>query len=607
MRVTQATASHDQLVGDTQRLPRQSASQVTYGVGAAARRPLHLVTSAGVQSIAALPGNHLVTPPSDDELYWYMGPQRRWVQLCMTTAFALAAMSLARFSLTTPWLWPLLIVLSVNIVGSAFSLLSGLNRKRITLRSHLKRVASWPYRASSIPSIDVFLPTCGENLGVLQNTYRHVAALKWAGSLHVWVLDDADRPEVRSLAADFNFHYFVRPNRGQMKKAGNLKHAFDRTSGDHIVIFDADFCPRQDFLTHLVPYMDDQSVGIVQSPQFFETSKGMSWLQRTAGATQELFYRWVQPSRDRAGAPICVGTCAIYRRAALERSGGFAQIEHSEDVHTGIFLLRAGYRTQYVPILVSRGLCPDDLSGFLNQQYRWCNGSITLMKSGQAQRHPLTIRQRACFWAGFLYYLSTALNVFTIHVPGMIMAIVFPGEVRASHYVPFMAGVWVYFVVLPRVSKCCWRFEVLRVQMAYSFCHAVAIIHKLTGRTAGWVPTGAVGRGRGLPHTISKVGLLTLTVNLTVSWAALIYDLPIYGLHQFWPMALFLAGYSYLSLPLMLGFARILWPGLLNKKGSIAPRLPKTGTPVSRPRALHVGHESLLANTASGPSERGGR
>jgi cellulose synthase (UDP-forming) len=525
----------------------------------------------------------------------------------MTTAFALAAMSLARFSLTTPWLWPLIAVLAVNIVGSIASALSGLNRRRVTLRSHLQRVSSWG-KSGALPSIDVFLPTCGEDLEVLQNTYSHVGAMAWAGSLNVWVLDDADRADVRSLAASFGFHYLVRPNRGHMKKAGNLKYAFDRTGGDHIVIFDADFSPRPDFLAHLVPYMDDPTVGIVQSPQFFDTSRTMSWLQRTAGATQELFYRWVQPSRDRAGAPICVGTCAVYRRTALNRSGGFAQIEHSEDVHTGIFLLRAGFRTQYVPILVSKGLCPDNLAGFLNQQYRWCNGSITLLKSGQAQRRPLTLRQRVCFWAGFMYYIATALNVFAIHIPGMVIAIAYPGEVRASHYVPFMAGVWVYFVLLPRVSKCHWRFEVLRVQMAYSFCHAVAIVHKLTGRTAGWVPTGAVGRGRGLAYTISRIGFLTLAVNLAVSWCALVYDLAAYGLHQFWPAILFLAGYSYLGFPLMVGFARILWPkkSTLQRKatGPMTTSIPSVRL-VTHSR--HPRHSAAAASAAFARSSRSAR
>ena len=45
------------------------------------------------------------------------------------------------------------------------------------------------------------------------------------------------------------------------KKAGNLNYAFRRTRGEHIVIFDADFRPRPDFLAETLPYMDDPSVG----------------------------------------------------------------------------------------------------------------------------------------------------------------------------------------------------------------------------------------------------------------------------------------------------------------------------------------------------------
>ncbi|CAN0312789.1 unnamed protein product, partial [Hapterophycus canaliculatus] len=35
-----------------------------------------------------------------------------------------------------------------------------------------------------------------------------------------------------------------RPNIPELKKAGNLRYAFARTSGQVLVIFDADFCPR---------------------------------------------------------------------------------------------------------------------------------------------------------------------------------------------------------------------------------------------------------------------------------------------------------------------------------------------------------------------------
>jgi cellulose synthase (UDP-forming) len=500
-----------------------------------------------------------VSAPSDREVYYYFGPQKRWVSLFMTTAFALAAYSLFKFSLNSAWLLPILVVLAINVFGSILSMLSGLHRRRIDRADHEALIASWHPEVA--PSVDVFLPTCGEPLEILANTYDHVAALRWGGQLTVLVLDDGDRAEVRELAASYGFRYEVRPDRGRMKKAGNLRHGYGVTDGEHIAIFDADFCPRADYLFHLIPYLDEPDVGIVQSPQAFDASRQMGWLQRTAGATQELFYRWVQPSRDRAGAPICVGTNAIYRRAALTDVGGFAQIEHSEDVHTGITLLRGGWSTRYVPIVVAKGLCPDDLAGFLNQQYRWCNGSITLLKSGEAHRRPLKLRQRMCFWAGFMYYIGTAVNVFVVHLPGTVMAFFYPEEVRAAHYVPFMVGAWVYLVLLPSVFKSHWRFEVLRVQMAYSFSHTVALVHKVTGRSAGWVPTGAVSASSHLARTIAKVGLVTLTVTMAASWAGVLYAVPRFGLAEFWPMILFNIGYTYLALPLALDFQRLLTAG----------------------------------------------
>ena len=499
-----------------------------------------------------------VSAPTDDEVYGYFGPQQRWVQITMTLSFALAGISLFKFAQHAPWLKIFWLVLLINALGAVFSAISGWNRRRMSAEEHLHFVTRWtPLRT---PSIDVFLPSCGEPLGILRNTYDHVARMQWDGQLVVWVLDDAAKPEVQSLAEEFGFRYVTRTNRGEMKKAGNLLFGMGLSDAEHIVIFDADFCPRDDFLYHVIPYMDDPSIGIVQSPQLFDSSSSMSWLQRTSGSTQELFYRWVQPSRDAAGAPICVGTNAVYRRSALEEVGGFAQIEHSEDVHTGILLMRAGFTTRYVPISIAKGLCPDDMAGFLSQQYRWCNGSITLLRSGQAQRHPLTVRQRLCFWAGFMYYISTAVNVFTVHIPGIIMAFGYPEFVRVEDYVPFLAGVWVYAVLLPRVFRTNWRFEVLRVQMAYSFAHSMAIWHKLRGRTAGWVPTGAVGSSNALARSIAKLGLVWLTISLSLSWIGVVLGVVGFGMARFWPMTLFLLGYTYLSVPLVASFYRVLRP-----------------------------------------------
>lgn len=526
----------------------------------------------------------LVAPPGDDEVYGYLGPQMRWVQVLLMAAYGLAGWSLLQFALASiVYLWPMLIVLGINVVGTLLSAVTSFNTRRMSAKSHRALVENWLGKAATV---DVFLPTYGEDLAVLRNTYTHVKAMRWQGRIDVHVLDDGDRSEVRDLAARFGFHYTVRENRGYLKKAGNLQYAFDRTAGEFIVILDADFCPRPDFLRHLVPYMDDPTVGIVQSPQYFDSGENLNWIQRTAGATQELFYRWILPSRDRFNAAVCVGTCAVYRRQALAAAGGFAQIEHSEDIHTGLALMEAGYQTRYVPAVVSNGLCPSDMPGFLNQQYRWCNGSLVKLKNENlgSARVKMTFRQRLCFWAGLFYYITTAINVVALYIPGLVMAAFFPDQVQPAQFVPFLAGLWVYLVAIPMVSKTRWRFEVLRLQMAYSYAHLVAIVHKLRGRSAGWVPTGAVSRPNPLARSIARVGAVAILLSLVPFWGVVLYDIHAYGVRRFWLMAMFVGLYTYLAVPLLGEFAKILWPSLGKSAKATSQPAPTAPAKDDKPR-----------------------
>ena len=501
-----------------------------------------------------------ISAPADDEVYEYLGPQMRWMQLALLIAFIFVAASLAAFATARPVLLPVLAVLVLNVIGTVLSVITGSSRRRVSWRSHQELTASWMPAGERFGSVDVFLPTCGEDLRILRNTYQHVAELSWPGQLAVYVLDDAGRDEVAALADEFGFAYVRRSSRGHLRKAGNLRHAFAGSSGEVIVIFDADFCPRRDFLAHLMPYLDDPQVAIVQSPQCFATTEAMGWIQRTAGATQEFFYRWVQPSRDALGAANCVGTSALYRRSALEQIGGFAPIEHSEDLHTGMHLQQAGYRITYVPVVLSRGLCPSDLAGFLNQQYRWCMGSLSRVPNTVMTEplQPMTLRQRLAHLAGVFYYLTTAFNVFLVFLPGIIMVGVYPEDVRPWQLVPFLFGLWVYVVLFALVSRARWRVEVLRVQMAYSFAHVVAIWHKVTGREIGWVPTGAIGASNSLARSISVLGAFSLGASLLAFWVLLVNDVVVRGLADFWLMAGFVCAYTYLVSPLLIEFVRVL-------------------------------------------------
>jgi hypothetical protein len=71
-----------------------------------------------------------------------------------------------------------------------------------------------------------------------------------------------------------------------------------------------------------------------------------------------LFYRLVQVSRDQHDGAICVGSCAMHRRAVLMSNGGTTLIEHSEDVHTEFDLRRAGWGLRYIPVPLATGPVP---------------------------------------------------------------------------------------------------------------------------------------------------------------------------------------------------------------------------------------------------------
>lgn len=494
----------------------------------------------------------VTTPPSDEDKYDYLrGRQHRWIFVTSALAFTGVAASMGSLAFRSIWTNVLLVPLILIAIEQALGVRTATYRRRVDEDGHRARVAGWA--PGRVPSVDVFLPTCGEAAEVLRNTYTYVAALRYPGTLSVHVLDDADRYEVRELAQEFGFAYLARPG-STFKKAGNLQYAFERTGADQIVIFDADFVPRADFLTELLPYMDDPDVGIVQSPQYFETTRRQHWLQRAAGATQELFFRFIQPSRDAAGGAICVGTSAVYRRAALEATGGFPLVDHSEDVFTGIAIGRLGWQVRYVPVIVSRGVCPDSLDAFATQQYRWCEGSMALVADHHFHAdESMSIRQRMSYWAGFLYYATTAMAAVLAPIPLLIMLFAFGSSIRAWFVVPLVASFAFWLVVMPLVSRTRWRYEVVRAQAIYGVAHLLCIADMVRGAVAEWIPTGATNSRTGSSVATRVrwfiVGYFGLTQVATV--VGLLVASAQVGLESVWPNIVLFGLQAYVLVPVM--------------------------------------------------------
>ncbi len=97
------------------------------------------------------------------------------------------------------------------------------------------------------------------------------------------------------------------------------------SDSEYILLLDADFAPRPDLLDETLPYLAAYpDIGIVQTPQYFHINDKQTWVERGAGAVQEMFYRSIQTARAGKGGAICCGSCAVYRRTALQDNRGMS-------------------------------------------------------------------------------------------------------------------------------------------------------------------------------------------------------------------------------------------------------------------------------------------
>jgi cellulose synthase (UDP-forming) len=505
------------------------------------------VSAADLAGVCA--PEYLPQPPGDDEKYEYFGTPRRWVfayLLVATAGILYGYIHVAEHAwVVAPLMWLLLMIM---VPPAAVNFWLRIGPPRLTLAGHQATVAG--YRPHS-ESVDVFLPSCGEPLALLNNTFRYASQLQWSGTKVVYALDDSAREQVRDLADRYGFRYIVRPDPGELKKAGNLRHALSISDGDFIAVIDADFAVRPDFLHETMPYFADPAVGIVQTAQCFDvTDPSFSYIQRFAGTLQNIFFRFIQPARDRYKAAICAGTNLVYRRSAVVAAGGFAMVPIGEDVHSGVKLTRAGYEIRYLQLCLARGVAPVDFASLANQQARWCRSSMMVMVDEYFVESPFTGKQRAAYWAAFLYYMSSAALLITGPFPALTMIWFFPARIFPHNYLPMLPALAATIFVFPMLSRG-WRPTIYRLCVINSCCHLYSVWCTLRGNVAEWVPTGASPRAGRVPAVVNRILCTWIVAVEVLFWAGLAVRVHQLGWRPFWATEILGGVQLYMLAPLL--------------------------------------------------------
>jgi len=181
------------------------------------------------------------------------------------------------------------------------------------------RTRDAPAAARPGVTVDVFITTYNEQVELVIRTARAALDIRYPHS--TWILDDGKREEMRAAAEVAGVGYITRgddwKNRPLHAKAGNLNNALMATSGEFLLILDADQIPLPEILDNTLGYFDDPLVALVQTPQVFGNVDGKDAL----GSQAPLFYGPIQQGKDGWNAAFFCGSNAILRREALMQLG----------------------------------------------------------------------------------------------------------------------------------------------------------------------------------------------------------------------------------------------------------------------------------------------
>jgi cellulose synthase/poly-beta-1,6-N-acetylglucosamine synthase-like glycosyltransferase len=263
-------------------------------------------------------------------------------------------------------------------------------------RNHRPRPASRFDRAR-LPRVTVQLPLFNE-MYVAERLIEAVVGLDYPRELlEIQVLDDST-DETRLVAAravkkyfdlghDITYHH--RSERAGFK-AGALEAGLKKSGGELILVFDADFVPRRDCILRMVDYFTDGGVGMVQM-RWSHINRDYSLLTRVQAIMLDAHFVVEQTARNRAGGFFNFnGTAGMWRREAIEWSGGWQHDTLAEDTDLSYRAQLMGWRFVYLVDDDVPAELPVEMNAFKSQQRRWAKGlmQVGMKLMGRILRDP---------------------------------------------------------------------------------------------------------------------------------------------------------------------------------------------------------------------------
>ncbi|KUP04414.1 glycosyltransferase [Bacillus coahuilensis m2-6] len=269
-------------------------------------------------------------------------------------------------------IWGMLLYHMFLMLGSVFHYLQG-----------KKLIKKWKkVKLRSLPTVSVLVPAHNEEV-VIEDTIKAMLKLRYPkDKLEIIIINDNSSDGTGAIADRYARRYpflkvlHTRPPHAGKGKSGALNQGYNMSSGEIVVVYDADNTPEPDAVTYLVMgLVNDQKAGAMVG-KFRVINAHQSLLTRFINI-ETITFQWLAQAGRWFWFKLSTipGTNFAIRRSILEELGGWDEKALSEDTELSIRVYNLGYHIRFFPAAITWEQEPETWRVWWKQRTRWARGN----------------------------------------------------------------------------------------------------------------------------------------------------------------------------------------------------------------------------------------
>lgn len=316
-------------------------------------------------------------------------PLRPRIQLIISIALILVVVLLTLFLFMYPQKLGPIFVQALVFTLASFLLLLILRHFLLIWFSFLhQRELSKDDVTDVYPFLSIIVPAYNE-AEVIQASLSSLLELRYP-YYEIIAVDDGSSDETYEKMREFegnhfgvNVQVFRKENSG---KADTLNYGIRRSRAPIVICMDSDSRLAPESLRYAITHFKDPNVGAVAGNvkvinrhnlwtklQALEYIEGLNIVRKA-----QAFFRSVN---------VIPGPIGIFRRTAIEGTGGYDSDTFAEDFDMTVKILADGWKINYEPKAIAFTEAPEELLDIIKQRYRWSRGILQALRK---QKHLLT-------------------------------------------------------------------------------------------------------------------------------------------------------------------------------------------------------------------------